>query len=60
MDRLPGFERPYEPRPTSNRVRSKAGATHQATDDHLEPQLEELITAKIYPEEKTRDRRRGR
>ena len=38
MDRLPGFELPYEPLPTSYRVRATAGATHQATGDHWEPQ----------------------
>ena len=37
MDRLPGFELPYEPLPTSYRVRATAGATHQATGDHLDP-----------------------
>ena len=38
MDRLPGFEQPYETLPTSYRARAKAGATHHATGDHWEPQ----------------------
>ena len=38
MDRLPGFERPYEPLPTSYRTRTKAGTTHRAAGDHWEPQ----------------------
>ena len=38
MDRLPGFEQPYGPLPTSYRVRATAGATHQATGDLWEPQ----------------------
>ena len=38
MDRLPGFERPYEPLPTSYRTGTKAGTIHRATGDHWESQ----------------------